>query len=150
MAIALVLYGGNEEQKAKLENNAIWHKARLVFDYGLSFGSKIIGTSLEQSDDSSGNAALIDDIDNQVAGIVPTKNGADSEPGFWSGLGDKVKEEWDKGTSTPESSLDDIDQGVGSMMKLDWQKTENGAEIVFRTGSGAEHRLSLPFKFLGR
>ena len=147
MAIALVLYGGNEEQKAKLENNAIWHKARLVVDYGLSFGAQIIGAASEQSNDKG---VLLENIDSQVTDIVPTKNGADSEPGFWSGLGDRVKDEWTKGTPASESSLSDIDQNVGSMMKFDWQKTEDGAEIIFRTGSGEEHRLPLPFKFLSR
>lgn len=29
-----------------------------------------------------------------------------------------------------------------------WQKTETGAEIIFRSESGQEHKLRLPFKFL--
>jgi hypothetical protein len=31
---------------------------------------------------------------------------------------------------------------------VDYQKTENGAEIIFRSKTGEEHKLPLPFSFL--
>ena len=144
MAIALVLYGGNEEQKAKMENNVLWQKARIAVDYGLALGSKLIGTSSEQNNDSG---ILINDIDNQVTSIMPTgDNGADSEPGFWSGLGDKIKSEWQKDVPATESSLTDVDQNVSSAVNIDWQKTENGGEIILKTKNGTEYKLPIPFK----
>lgn len=148
MAIALVLYGGNEEQKAKMENNVLWQKAKIAVDYSLALGSKLIGTSSEQNNDSG---TLINDIDNQVTSITPTgNNGADSEPGFWSGLGDKIKNEWQKDIPTTESGLTDVDQNVGSSLNIDWQKTENGAEIILKTKNGTEYKLPLPFKFFSQ
>lgn len=145
-AIATVLYGGSEEQKVKMEQNFFYQKARLVFDYFWVAAQGLIDIGLNKEGG------------NRIIGEYAENSNVDSEleSGFWSRMGVKIKEAWEKsaGTGQDDSFRDfdfnNFDLSLPDRRFLDWQKTETGAELIFKKKSGEEYKLPLPFKFLSR
>ncbi len=148
MVIALVLYGGNAEQKAKMEKNIWWQKARFAVDYILLAGSNLIGTSSVKNTDEE---TLFHNINKQMADIESAKGmEGRGEEGAWSDLANKIRSEWEKDTATTEVGLGMAEENAKSLINFAWQKTESGAEIIFSTRNGSEHKFPLPFKFLSK
>ncbi len=80
---------------------------------------------------------------------------------FWSKLVTTVKEDL-ANTETPNIDSQEIStelplinqsaDNLGSLESdfINYQKTEEGAEIIFRSKTGEEYKLPLPFKFLSK
>lgn len=138
--LATVLYGGNAEQKARLDNNFFWQKTRSVFDMALVALESITDISLNGK-----NSPLSSSVDvNEKSSYVLDQVGVVG--GFWPETVTKIKNAWEKGGET--SSATTADSNLSDL--LEWRQTDNGAEIIFRPKSETEHKLVLPFKFLGR
>ncbi len=87
--------------------------------------------------------------ENLPSNITTSKKIIDAITGFkWQNLFSK------KSTSTSEEENTDKveeinDTGISTSTKyFNYQKTESGAEIIFKAESGREYKLPLPFKFL--
>jgi len=86
---------------------------------------------------------------NNASNVTTSKKLIDSITGFkWGNLLAK------KSTSTNEGeSIDNIEKvnniSSSTITKyFNYQKTESGAEVIFKAESGREYKLPLPFKFL--
>ncbi|MFA5109201.1 MAG: hypothetical protein WC458_01515 [Patescibacteria group bacterium] len=136
--VATVIYGGSEEQKAEMEKNFFYQKTRSVFDTALEVAQALVLINV----DSSAGKAGQETIDSEPAGESLPGESAAVKNGFWSELGEKIKEEWKKS----EESYSATDTGnFGSQNLFDWQRTETGTDLIFRLKSGEEKKLSLPF-----
>ena len=153
-AIVTILYGGSEEQKAKMEQNFFYQKVRLVLDTVWTAAQGIVAINLNKNTGWSPVTKEINNLstvafDSSAASSSP----AASEPGFWSNLATKIKDEWNN-TNTADNNgygVNDLNSNNGNATNfLDWQKTATGAELIFRGKSGQEYKLSLPFKFLSQ
>lgn len=72
---------------------------------------------------------------------------SEPEDGFWDRAKRLFQEEWQQSQENKGKNSDDS-QPLGNW--FDYQKTEQGAEIIFRPLDGEEYKLPLPFGFLKR
>ncbi len=132
--VATLLYGGNTQQQAKVNNNLFLKKTRAVFD-------TVLGLTLDSSKkgvDKNNNLPLLDSgklVNHNV--VTPIS------PGFVSDIITRVKKAWEA-----SSQSNPADANLGAI--LEWRPLTNGAEILFRPKSGEEYKLLLPFKWLSR
>jgi hypothetical protein len=157
-AIAAVLYGGNTEQKAQMENNFFWQKTRWALDLAFAIVPAFINPQSNQ-DQNAGSSR-------NASGDYPYNPGSefavpDSSGGFWSDLVARLKAEWAKGVaegtktdfnnsgSTDFQNNLDVGRGAAGIRFFDWQKTEAGTEIIFRRQNGQEYKLLIPFRLFG-
>jgi hypothetical protein len=124
-ALATILYGGSTDQQEKMKQNFFWQGSRYAVDTLWTAATGIGGAGPDKNKEISDNPA-----DDSVAGT-----------NFWLNFKTRLAREW---SDSETSFTAEEDPGF-----LRWQKTERGAEIIFRAKSGEEHKLLLPFKFLG-
>ncbi len=143
IAMAAVLYGGSKEQQAQMEQNFFWQKTFLVFETAKAALQGLVDLSLGTKTSENGPAASGEASGSDLALNLALKQSAPSGD-WWSGLWNKIKEEWNK--SDTDTSL----TATAEDSPLRWEKTETGAEIVWQAKNGEEYKLSLPFQFLSR
>ncbi len=136
--LATALYSGDKAQQNKLDHNVFWRTTRLVFNstLGLLQGATEINTP-------QGNVSSPTNSDHSQN--LESKKHFQNSTTWMSKTMEKIKKAWaesDQNNSPPSSSTND--QKI-----FDWQKLNNGAEIIFRPEKGSEYKLLLPFKFLG-
>ncbi|NCO00069.1 hypothetical protein GW920_03000 [Candidatus Falkowbacteria bacterium] len=165
--IASILYSGDAEQKAKLENNFVWQKVKWTFDIVLSALPNFINHQAEQNQNAgiyvdvpAGNS--LDDSNSEYASALNIDSTVKVSSGSWSDFMSLLKAEWNrKATEGEEIVVSDVimtdlqdnlnlNKEDSQIFKiLDWRKTEAGAEIVYTSKNGEEYKLSLPLKILG-
>jgi hypothetical protein len=150
-AIVTVLYGGSDEQKVKMEQNVLYQKARLVTDTIWAATQGIVAINLSKNTGSV--AQGINDLSSAALDSSTAASDTASETGFWSKMITRIKEEWNNGDTAGGnnygvSDLNSDNSNINSF--FNWQKTATGAELIFRTKSGGEYKLPLPFKFLSQ
>jgi len=135
-ALASVNYNGNEEQKEKLTENVWYQKAQNSLETVLA-ASKILADFNLNKNLGYGQKVKdeLETIDWKAAESSP-----ENKSGFWSGLGDRLKEEWQK------NSADEVDTNFNDFFT--YQKTATGADMIFTFKNGSEYKFPLPFKFL--
>lgn len=72
----------------------------------------------------------------------------EAEQSFWQRTKNLFKEEWQRSRENAEEENAASDNQLSNW--FDYQKTEQGAEIIFRIENGQEYKLPLPFGFLNR
>jgi len=123
---------------------------KTIIDYISKIDWKTLmqGTKTEEGWSNSGS-----DTNSEASPEAESEVNPDNTSGFWSKFAGLVEKEWfenqkeeniqpEAGETTP------ADQSESKL--FDYQKTETGAEIVFKAESGREYKLPLPFKFLTR
>jgi len=94
-----------------------------------------------------------------------TNNNKASTTSFWANFVSSLKEEWEANQQpdpTPSKTISkttaktngqntkNIKSSSTEINLLDYNKTTNGAEIIYKTKNGEQYKLPLPFKFLSR
>lgn len=169
-ALATFFYNADQEQKKQLVDNPLVSKGgqtlgalvnvsekmtEVNVEKNIGMGKKmadligridwraiLIGTSTEELGDNSA-------VNNSSGeGGAPENLEQDSEVSFWNKIAGQIKTEWqkDQETGNQQTEINSRDFGEGAIA---YQKTSQGADIIITSGSGAEYRLPLPFKFLG-
>ncbi len=176
ISVATILYSGDNQKKADLEQNFIWRQTRLAADWGLAFLTGISQGGLDQdvkrllaeSDQPLGQAEDIQESKNSEgtgnseeadnsetsstssAVIVNNEAGTsnqDNSSSSWSLVMSDLKNEWDKAKDNP----DKIDLSKNSWRNfIGWERRATGADLILRSKNKDVYRLSLPFKFLGK
>jgi len=143
-------------------------KTEALVDENHDTAAAAIGFTKNLADDSADAEEPVvpaADAENSVSGSAD--NSKDSEigtaasPSFWAAAWQKIKAEWKEADSevNSEANSDDVspdNRGADSNAAsstiggLSWQKTDAGAEIIFKSKNGEESKLALPFKFLSR
>lgn len=146
-ALALILYGGTTTQQEKMKQNIFWQGGRYVADtlLGAVAGAGNIGQNknLAVSQTIKDEAAQVDPNNislDRLSSDATNNNGLSGN--FWSDWKMRLTQAWPDNSTTAEPTA--------GAWPLKWQKTDTGAEIIFTSKSGQEHKLSLPFKFLSR
>jgi len=83
----------------------------------------------------------------------PEADSNNNVPGFWSKFAGLVKKEWSDNQKEENAQPETEEEPTANQSEhnfFDYQKTENGAEIIFKAKSGQDHKLPLPFQFLTR
>jgi hypothetical protein len=154
--LATVLYGGNAEQKAKLNNNFFWQKTRIVFDSTLGFLGAITEIGLIEVNDSDSENSNSQNLNQENLNQQP-----DNTSNLFSSLTAKVKNAWDE-SSDGENSIngsndkvlnnEDKKNSIDSNVEkfVEWRPIIGGAEVIFKLKNGQEYKFILPFKFLGQ
>jgi len=145
-ALAAILYGGNAAQQEKMKQNIFWQGARYVSDAALSaitgasslswsqntaVGQKITETASQADLNELSLAGLKNNIPSDISG----------NNDLWSSWKERLAREWPN-DNTGQNNLE-----AGG---IKWERMATGAEIIYTSKSGEEHKLPLPFKFLGR
>ncbi|MFA5754188.1 MAG: hypothetical protein WC905_02385 [Patescibacteria group bacterium] len=167
-AIVAVIYGGNDGQRGKMESNILYQKTRLAIDTVWSAAQGLAGLNLNRNLGFGDN--LADQIKQEVEKADVAEDGR-----AWSGLFDAIKREWQSGSQSEEIGSLDFNNlsgagGLDSSDNLDSQEnadllglsdsvelprlsdlitleeTDAGRQLVFRSKSGKEYRVNLPFK----
>ena len=146
-ALASILYGGNSDQQEKMKQNIFWQGARYTADTLLSAVAGAGNIGLNKN--LAFNQTIKDEAAQADLNNISSKNFNDdlgnnngTTGNFWSDWKTRLTQAWPDNETSAATS--------GSSWPLKWQKTDTGAEIVFTSKSGKEHKLSLPFKFLSR
>jgi hypothetical protein len=146
-ALASILYGGNTTQQEKMKQNIFWQGGRYVADtlLGAVAGVGNIGqnknlAASQTIKDEAAQADLNNVSFSNLSNNLTNDNGTGAN--FWSNFKARLAQEWPDSQTTAETTA--------GAWPLKWQKTATGAEIIFTSKSGQEHKLSLPFKFLSR
>lgn len=86
---------------------------------------------------------------NNTSNVVTSKKIIDTITGFkWQNLFAKKATSTNEGENTNNiEKVSDISSSTITKY-FNYQKTESGAEVIFRAESGREYKLPLPFKFL--
>ncbi|MFA5154807.1 MAG: hypothetical protein WC453_00030 [Patescibacteria group bacterium] len=142
VAIATVLYSGDQEERAQREQNLFWRQVFAAWEAAKPVLRGAVDFALGQQ---SGET-----IAAPVVAVVTPSPGSAATAGFWSGLFEKIKAEW-RASGNPALEAD-VSGGLESTVPglLRWEKTADGAALILQTKHGSKQILSLPFKFLGR
>ena len=166
-AIAVALLGGNSEQKAKVENNFLWQKARWALEFAFAFAPAVI--SPDNRADGAATETSSEFSDPYNLDLAPVAD-AVSTDGFWSGLVENLKSAWSQGAaedgiesavsdfgtsdsaglSDLRSKLEEGSTAVAAGKIFDWQPSEGGTDFIFRRKNGDEYKISLPFRFFSK
>jgi len=134
-----------------------------------NISENVDGSTSAESSIPSDSSEVNSEISQEGEAIVITDDATTStstkKTGFWTSLATRIKKEWNS-TSTEEainqspgtlinnlttvnpSQSDKLAEGLGLNDFLSYEKTLNGAEIIFRLKNNMEYKLPLPFKFL--
>ena len=134
IAVSTVLYGGDPEQKVKMEQNFFWRNAKAALDS--------IGIAIQGIADIGLGKDYGRDTQNSEAAMATTAN----DSGFFQRVGADIKEEWNKDGDVRLDSVSTVN--LNKVWR--WQATDSGADIIFRDKNGEDHIISLPFKFLAQ
>ena len=130
IAVATVIYSGDPEQKARVEQNFFWRNAKVAMDSVWIAVQGIADIGIGKS--YTGQAS--------TAPIVQ----ATEEAGTFQQIGADIKDEWNKDGGMKLDAVSEV-----NLDKFwEWRKNADGAEVVFKDKDGEEHIVSLPFKFL--
>lgn len=155
---ATLIYNTDQKQKAEIADNAFLQKSQAAIGtlVGASEGladanlQKNIGLGttvieavkginwrgfIEGTATSTGTST---EINSEVVNEIESDK---KENNFWSKLKKTAKKEL--ASDQAEVAVDPFKQSF-----FDYQKTDVGAEIIFRADSGREYKLPLPFKVL--
>jgi hypothetical protein len=135
VAVATILYGGDEAQRAERQQSLVYKQVNLVLGTIFGVAQGLVDLGLEEPVDGEFVEDMLADAEVSVA----------EEDGFWSRLIEKIKTEWENSAETEEINYDSDNPSA----YLDWQKTDDGGEIILRRKDGREHKLLLPFRSLG-
>ncbi len=146
-ALSTVMYSGDEEKKAEMENNLFYQKTRLVFDTVFSVARELAEINLDK------NIGFGKKIKNQVEDLdlaeinwskleVTDSIEDPSSESSWLQFMSRFKNEWQN--SQAESNQTSLDSFFS------WQRTEQGMELIFRPENEKEYRLPVPLKLLKR
>jgi len=154
-SIAANIYSRDAEQKAKMGENFFWQKTFVAFDavvpLARGFSNFILAKDTDPKNANNASSSVInlpEGISEEEAIANVKESGKD--------LATRIKEEWARseleetdisGASTTATGTEII-AGDSLSDFLIWQKNATGAEIVWRSKNGQEHKLPLPFKFL--
>jgi hypothetical protein len=127
-----------------LQKNVGPGKTMIDYIRKIDWKSLAQGTTIEEKD--------IDPSDGDSGDLEETDANNDT-PGFWAKFADLVKKEWSDNqkeeNAQPEAEEEmTVDQSEDNFFS--YQKTEIGAEIIFKAKSGQDYKLPLPFQFLTR
>ena len=175
---AMVFYNADKQQKEAMINNDTIQKGKAALNTVANVTEKLgttpptRNTALEtQMRDAVQNT----DWRGLIARLGATSSSATEAsssqptPGFMDKVTTFIKNEWDSSqnpapidsapalAALPEVKIPMASQAVSQAVDMEqtlnqnfinYEKTATGADIIFRPKSGAEYRLSLPFKFL--
>lgn len=122
-------------------------------DKVLTLLKKIDWKSLVQKLGTSSDANSVPEI-KEVSDLTlaAANNTASDSDSFVGKVKNLVKDEWDKSRESNNGSLESValeSVKAETISKfIDYQKTNEGAEIIFKTEHGEEFKIPLPFKFL--
>jgi hypothetical protein len=148
-AIAAAMYGGNAEQKSQLEGNFFWQKAKWAIELAFSVVPDFINPKSYSGNDATGATDSASSVVSDSASVTTGFSG------FWSDFLNSLKTEWtdnvtEGATASSGVTSQDLSGGasvVSTVKYLEWRQTDTGSEIIFRSPSGTEYKLSLPFHF---
>lgn len=144
-AIAAVLYGGSEEQKAKMEQNFFYQKARAISDTIIGVAGSLVAINLHKN-----TGPVVREVGDLSANALSSSlSSSDMGIGFWKKMANNIREEWDSGEKDFRIDYSGVRE-INPNDFFSWQKTENGIEIIYRAKSGEEYKLPLPFSFLNK
>ncbi|MFA5184850.1 MAG: hypothetical protein WC456_05020 [Patescibacteria group bacterium] len=144
IAIAAVLYGSGQEEKAKREQNFFWQKVFSAWDAAKPVLQNVVDFGLGKESSNTIAAPAVSEIASTAG------DDAAETPGFWSKMAAGIKAEWQKSDSdVSDPAMSTVLDEAGPQL-LRWEKTATGAAIILQTKNGSEHKLPLPFKFLSR
>jgi len=118
---------------------------KTIIDYIRKINWKTLMQEKKTGDESSNSDSnLNSEMDSEA-------NSDNSTPGFWSKFAGLVQKEWsdnqtEENTQTETEEAPPVDQNEQKL--FNYQKTETGAEIIFKAKNGADYKLPVPFKFL--
>ncbi|MFA6194915.1 MAG: hypothetical protein WC719_04240 [Patescibacteria group bacterium] len=130
IAVAAILYGGNSEQKARVEQNFFWRNAKVAMDSVWIAVQGVADMGMGKSYEGQASTTPI---------VQATE-----EVGTFQQIGADIKDEWNKDGGIKLETVSEV-----NLDKIwEWRKNAAGAEVVFKDKDGEEHIVSLPFKFL--
>ena len=144
-AIAIVVYSGDEGQRAAAENNTLYQKTRQVLIAAWSAAQGLANWNLSH-DLSLGNG-LIDRIKDEAK-----SRGIENDATAWSGLWNSIKNNWNNrgqdANNTEEINQDspavpDLSADFYKMVSI--EDTADGRRLVLRSKSGKEYKINWPF-----
>lgn len=94
IAVATVLYGGNQEQKVRMEQNFFWRNAKLALDYVFVGIQGVTDISLGK------------EYANQASSTIGAET--TEKVGIFKQIGEDIKAEWENGDSaqpSPDSKI---------------------------------------------
>lgn len=148
-----------ESQLSQVDFNSLLETATSSEDISENTDSSVPTDNLEVDSEINQEGEAIVMTDDAITSTSTKKTG------FWANLATRIKKEWNS-TSTEEvigqspstlinnlatanpSPSDKLAEGLGLNDFLSYEKTLNGAEIIFRLKNNMEYKLPLPFKFL--
>jgi len=122
---------------------------KTIIDYIRKIDWKTLAQEKKTGDENS-DLDFNPEADSEVKTDSETDS-SDSTPGFWSKFAGLVKKEWSdnqKEENTPTEIEETPPTDQNEQKLFNYQKTETGAEIIFKAKSGQDYKLPLPFKFL--
>jgi hypothetical protein len=160
--IAMIFYNADKQQQEEMVNTDLVQKSKAALITVVDTTGKVVTAQptrnpvLEDKMTAVVKSINLLDLLNKLG--TSTADVADSSekvPGFWDRIVTFFKDEWaGSQTVAPETvPTDQIVQPTGAANSLnqslvDYVKTDTGAEIIFRSKTGEEYKLPLPFKFL--
>jgi hypothetical protein len=166
---AMVFYNADKQQKEAMINNDTIQKGKAALTTVANVTEKL-GTT-PPARNTAFETKMRDVVQNTdwrglIARLGATSSATEASssqptPGFMDKVTTFVKDEWNSSqnpvpidsapalAAIPEVKIPAVSdiQAVNQNF-LDYEKTATGADIIFRQKSGAEYKLSLPFKFL--
>lgn len=154
-----------ESQLSQVDFNTLLETATSSGNISGTINDPVIAGDSVQTDEPIVNSEIGEGGEAIVISDSATTSTSTKKAGFWAGLVTQLKEEWNS-TSTDEmigqspstlinnlatvnpSPSDKLAEGLGLNDFLSYEKTLNGAEIIFRLKNNVEYKLPLPFKFL--
>lgn len=128
-ALASVWYGGDGEQQAKLDQNAIYQKTRATLGAILSSSEKLADVNLKRNIGVGGK--IKDELEAMDLNKLEQAKEKISSTS-WAELADRFKESWQNKNITQEGENDKF---------LAWEKDESTGTIVIKLKNGQEYRL---------
>ena len=159
-AIAIVVYSGNEEQRAELNNNNLYQKTRQVL---VAAWSTVQGlTSWNLSHDLGSGNDLIDRVKDEAQ-----SQGIENDATAWTNLWSSAKDSWnnrkqdinnngeeiaqngstisDLPSADNTLEVDDIEKAADLYKMVSIEDTEDGRQLVLHSKSGREYKINWPF-----
>lgn len=160
--IAMIFYNADKQQQEEMINTDLVQKSKAALITAVDTTGKVVTAQPARNPVLENkmttvvkNIDLVALINKLGTSTDKVDDSGKKPPGFWDRIVTFFKAEW-AGSQTVAPETVPTNQtiptvGVANSLNqslIDYVKNDTGAEIIFRSKTGGEYKLPLPFKFL--